>query len=49
MTPSWLGTPTQRIATIVVGGGCACSRVCACVMCIAIYDNNILTGLIMII
>ena len=56
MTLSWLGAPTQRTVTVVGGGGGgACLRVCvhacvhACVMCIAIYDNDILPKLIMII
>ena len=59
MTPSWLGAPTQRTATMVGGGVRVreCMRVCACVRawmraCVrdvfAIYDNNILPRLIMI-
>ena len=58
MTESWLGAPTQRTAT-VMGGGVRvleCARayvracVCACVRDVfAIYDDNILPRLIMII
>ena len=51
-TVSWLGAPIQRTAT-VVGGGVRvreCERVCACVRDVfAIYDNDILPRLIMII
>ena len=55
-TESWLGAPIQRTAT-VVGGGVRvreCERVCACVRArvrdvFAIYDNDILPRLIMII
>ena len=43
MTVSWLGAPIQRTAT-VVGGVCACVR-----DVFAIYDDNILPWLIMII
>ena len=51
MTESWLGAPTQRTATpAVVGGVCVRASVCACVRDVfAIYDNNILPRLIMII
>ena len=50
MTESWLGAP--KTATVVGGG--ACSRVCTCVRAcmhdvFAIYDNDILPRLIMII
>ena len=53
-TESWLGVPIQRTAA-VVGGGVRvreCERACvhACVHDVfAIYDNDILTRLIMII
>ena len=52
ITPSWFGAPTQRIATIVGGGGVCvfasvsvCVHACmrACVICIAIYDYNTFT------
>ena len=58
MTPSWLGARTQRTATVVGGGvrvrecECVCARACvhACVRDVfAIYDNDILPRLIMII
>ena len=50
MTPSWLGAPTQRIATVVGGGVCVRACVRACVGDVfAIYDDNILPTLIMII
>ena len=55
MTESWLGAPKQRTAT-VVGGGCVCAsvRVHTSVHAwvrdvFAIYDDNILSRLIMII
>ena len=51
MTESWLGAPTQGTAT-VVGRGCMCAsvRVRPCVRDVfAIYDDNILPRLIMII
>ena len=56
-TESWLGAPTiQRTATAVGGGvrvrecerACACASACMCDV-FAIYDNNILPRLIMII
>ena len=46
MTPSWLGAPKQRTAT-VVGGVLVCVSVCVHDV-FAIYDNNILPRLIMI-
>ena len=59
MTESWLGAPTQRTATVVGGCGvclfasvsvCARAYVHACVRIVfAIYDNDILPSLIMII
>ena len=48
-TESWLGAPIQR-RSLVGGGVRACSRVFACVRDVfAIYDNDILPRLIMII
>ena len=58
-TESWLGAPIQRTPTVVGGGGVCvfasvsvCARACvhACVRDVfAIYDNDILPRLIMII
>ena len=52
-TESWLGAPIQRTATVVEGVGvCVCVHACvhACVCDVfAIYDNDILPRLIMII
>ena len=52
-TESWLGAPIQRRSWVGVGVR-ECDRVCACVhVCVrdlfAIYDNDILPRLIMII
>ena len=57
MTESWLGAPKQRTATVVCGlcvkasvRECARTSVHACVRDVfAIYDDNILSRLIMII
>ena len=50
MTESWLGAPKQRTATVVCGGVRVRTSVHACMRDVfAIYDDNILSRLIMII